>query len=118
MTKLFIGGIPYSATNEQLEEMFSKFGTVSSAQIVIDRYTNQSKGFAFVEMPNDEEAQAAIKELDGFGMEGRKIGVSVARPREDNRGFDRSKQGFHGNSSRSDYSRRGGNSFLKGSHRR
>ena len=108
MTKLFIGGIPFSLTNEKLKELFEKYGTVSSAQIIMDKYTNQSKGFAFVEMPNDTEAQTAIKELDGFGLEGRKIGVSVARPREDrpagggfgrdnNRGgFDRNRGGSGG----------------------
>lgn len=85
MTKIFVGGIPYSITNQALEEMFAKFGTVASAQIVMDKYSGQSKGFAFVEMPNDNEAQKAIQELDGSDIEGRKIGVSVARPREENR---------------------------------
>lgn len=85
MTKIFIGGIPYSITNQALEEMFAKFGAVSSAQIVMDKYSGQSKGFAFVEMSNDADAQKAIQALDGSDIEGRKIGVSVARPREDNR---------------------------------
>lgn len=83
MTKLFVGGIPYSVTNQQLEELFTKFGAVTSASIVMDKYSGQSKGFAFVEMPNDTEAEEAIKNLNGFGMEGRKIGVSVAKPRQD-----------------------------------
>ncbi len=118
MTKLFVGGIPYSLTNQKLEEMFAKFGTVSSAQIIMDKFTNQSKGFAFVEMQNDDEAQAAIKELDGYGLEGRKIGVSVARPREDHQG---NRQGFSSNNRnnfRRDNFRKGGSSFLRGSHRR
>lgn len=109
LTKLFVGGIPYSLTNQQLQELFAKFGSVSSAQVVTDKYSGQSKGFGFVEMQDDSQAQAAIKELDGYAIEGRKIGVSVARPREDNRG---SRGNFR------DYSKRGGNSFLKGSHRR
>lgn len=111
MTKLFVGGIPYSVTNQQLEEMFAKFGVVTSAKIVVDTYSGQSKGFAFVEMANDSEAQVAIKELNGFGIEGRKIGVSVARPREEHQNRNR-------NNFRSENSRRGGNSFLRGSHRR
>lgn len=85
MTKIFVGGIPYSITNQTLEEMFAKFGTVSSAQIIMDKYSGQSKGFAFVEMPEDGEAQKAIQALDGSEIDGRKIGVSVARPREENR---------------------------------
>lgn len=115
MTKLFVGGIPYSYSNQQLQDLFAKFGTVSSAQIVMDKYTNQSKGFAFVEMSDDTEAQNAIKELNGFAIDGRKIGVSVARPREDNRsnGFSQNRDNF-----RRDGFKRGGNSFNRGGHRR
>lgn len=85
MTKIFVGGIPYSITNQTLEEMFAKFGAVSSAQIIMDKYSGQSKGFAFVEMTDDADAQKAIQALDGSDIDGRKIGVSVARPREENR---------------------------------
>lgn len=83
MTKMFVGGLAYSVNNEVLEDMFKKFGAVSSAQVISDRYTNQSKGFGFVEMADDSEAQNAIKELNGSSFEGRTINVSVARPRED-----------------------------------
>ncbi len=83
MTKLFVGGLQYSKTNQDLQAMFEAFGQVQSAQVVMDKFTNQSKGFGFVEMINDDEAQAAIKALDGSDQEGRRIGVSVARPRED-----------------------------------
>lgn len=111
MTKLFVGGIPYSVTNQSLEEMFSKFGAVSSATIIVDKYSGQSKGFAFVEMTNDDEAQAAIKELDGFAIEGRKIGVSVARPREES--------GSRDNSGRNNFSnRKGGGGFQRSNYRR
>jgi len=106
MTKLFVGGISYSISNQQLEELFAKFGAVSSAQIVTDKYSGQSKGFAFVEMANDEDAQKAVKELDGYAFEGRKIGVSVARPREDNR-----------NNFRRDDNNRGGNGFSRNNKR-
>ena len=95
MTKLFVGGLPYSVTNEELKGMFSGFGAVLSATVVTDKFSGQSKGFGFVEMESDEAAQAAIKELDGSDMAGRKIGVSVARPREDrpqrSGGFDRDR---------------------------
>lgn len=106
MTKLFVGGIPYSISNQQLEELFAKFGAVSSAQIVMDKFSGQSKGFAFVEMSSDEDAQKAVKELDGYGFEGRKIGVSVARPREDNN-----------NGSRRDNFKKGGSNFSRNNKR-
>ena len=82
MIKIFVGGVPYSMTNQQLQDLFIKFGAVTSAKIIIDIYSGQSKGFAFVEMLNDSEAKKAVKELDGFGIDGRKIGVSIARPKE------------------------------------
>lgn len=83
MTKLFVGGLPYAVTNQQLEELFAQHGQVTSATIITDRYSGQSKGYGFVEMQNDDEAQAAISALDGSEVSGRKIGVSVARPREE-----------------------------------
>lgn len=83
MTKLFVGGLPYSVTSQSLEEMFNKFGAVQSAQVISDRDTGQSKGFGFVEMANDDEAQKAIQELNGIMLENRTLGVSVAKPRED-----------------------------------
>lgn len=119
MTKLFVGGIPYSITNEKLEEIFSKFGSVVSAQIITDKFSGQSKGFAFVEMSNDSEAQAAIKEMDGQEIDGRRIGVSVARPKEDRPNNNRSsfsnsnREGF-----RRDNPRRGNSSFSRGNNRR
>lgn len=83
MTKLFVGGLPYSVDNNKLNEMFAAFGQVVSASVIMDKFTNQSKGFGFVEMANDEDAQKAIKALDGQDYEGRRLGVSVAKPRED-----------------------------------
>lgn len=82
MTKLFVGGLPYSIDNTKLKEMFAAFGEVTSATVIFDKFTSQSKGFGFVEMA-DEDAQKAIKALDGTEFEGRRIGVSVAKPRED-----------------------------------
>ena len=86
MTKMFVGGLPYSVDSKKLEEMFGVYGAVVSAQVITDRYTNQSKGFGFVEMSNDDEAQAAIKALNDSEVDGRRINVSVARPREERSG--------------------------------
>jgi len=81
--KLFVGGIPYRATDEELRELFSKAGTVETASIVIERDTGRSKGFGFVEMSSDEEAQNAVKMFDQTDFGGRNISVSIARPREE-----------------------------------
>lgn len=113
MIKLFVGGLDYAVTDKQLEELFAKFGTVQSAKIITDNYSGNSKGFAFVEMSNEDDAQKAIKELDGFGLEGRKIGVSVARPKTDSPSRDNFRSNDNYNSRKS-----GGNNFLKGSNRR
>lgn len=87
MTKLFVGGLPYSITNQKLNEIFAAFGQVISATVITDKFTGQSKGFGFVEMTDDASAQEAIKKLDGTEMEGRRLGVSVARPREEKSNF-------------------------------
>lgn len=81
--KLFVGNLPYSITNPQLEEMFSAYGKIVSVKIITDKFSGQSKGFGFVEMETDEEAAEAIKNLNGKDMEGRAMVVNVARPQED-----------------------------------
>lgn len=81
-TKLYVGGIPYTSTEQSLKDAFSKAGTVSSASIIIDRMTGRSKGFGFVEMGNEDEANAAINMWNGQDFEGRKLTVNVARPLE------------------------------------
>jgi len=78
--KLFVGGIPFSCTNEALKSHFEQAGAVESATIIMDRATGRSKGFGFVEMATEEEAQKAISMLNGSDMEGRSINVSEARP--------------------------------------
>jgi len=83
---LYVGNLPYGVTTSELEQVFAAFGSVESAQVVIDRETGRSKGFAFVEMATDDEAQAAIKGLDGKDMSGRPLTVNEARPREDRPG--------------------------------
>ncbi|HSX32283.1 MAG TPA: RNA-binding protein [Candidatus Saccharimonadales bacterium] len=82
-TKLFVGKLSFDTTNDTLEALFATYGKVISAQVIIDRGTNQSKGFGFVEMEDQTAAQAAINALDGKEFEGRVIVVNVARPKED-----------------------------------
>ena len=86
--RLFVGGLPYTITSSQLEEMFSKFGKVVSCDVIIDKYSGQSKGFGFVEMEDDKEADEAIEKLNDTELEGRKIAVNVARPREESPKFE------------------------------
>ncbi len=80
---LFVGGIPYSVRDAQLEDLFKQAGTVVSAKIITDKMTGQSKGFGFVEMESDEEAQKAIDMFNNYELDGRKIVVNEARPREE-----------------------------------
>jgi RNA recognition motif-containing protein len=82
-TKLFVGKLSFDTTNDSLQALFAQYGKVVSAQVIIDRGTNQSKGFGFVEMEDQAAAQAAINALDGKEFEGRTIVVNVAKPRED-----------------------------------
>ena len=81
--KLFIGSLPWEVDDAKLNQIFSQAGTVTSAQVVKDRDTGRSRGFGFVEMSNDEEADNAVKNLNGSDVDGRKIVVNEARPRED-----------------------------------
>ena len=84
--KLYVGNLAYSVRDETLQQAFAPFGTVTSAKVMMDRDTGRSKGFGFVEMGSDAEAQAAINGMNGQAIEGRAIVVNEARPRED-RGF-------------------------------
>lgn len=92
--RIYIGGLPYSTTSSQLEEMFAKYGKVNSADVITDRFSGESKGFAFVEMEKDEDAEKAIKELNGTKLGEREITVNEARPREDRSGSGGSGGGF------------------------
>lgn len=106
--RLFVGGLPYSVTSSQLEEMFAKNGKVSSATVISDKYTGRSKGFGFVEMEDDAEADKAIEALNQTEIEGRKIAVNVARPMEprEPRNYDSPRRDFGGDRRQ----RSGGNS--------
>lgn len=80
-TNIFVGNLPFSTSSSELEELFGRHGTVSRAQVITDRDTGRSRGFGFVEMDSDDEAQQAIEALDGTDMDGRQIKVNVARER-------------------------------------
>nr|MBS0019666.1 RNA-binding protein [Gammaproteobacteria bacterium] len=79
--KLYVGNLPYSANQQTLQDAFSQYGTVDSVNVITDRDTGQSKGFAFVEMSSDSEAQKAIEELNGSILDGREIKVNEAKPK-------------------------------------
>jgi RNA recognition motif-containing protein len=81
--RLFVGGLTYTTTSDELKELFSKIGEVTTADVITDKFTNQGKGFAFVEFADDANADKAIKELDGTDFNGRKMVVNEARPREE-----------------------------------
>lgn len=93
MTKLFVGNLPYTTTSQDLNDLFAPIGAVVSATVITDRFTGQSRGFGFVEMSNDDEAQKAIQELNDKDVNGRKLVVSVAKPREER--SDRGGGGFN-----------------------
>ncbi len=84
--KLYVGNLAYSVRDESLQQAFSEFGTVTSAKVMMDRETGRSKGFGFVEMGSDAEAQSAINGMNGQPLEGRAIVVNEARPREERPG--------------------------------
>lgn len=94
--RLFVGSLPYTTTNEQLQELFSQVGPVESVNVITDRYTGQGKGFAFVEMASDEDAKKAIETLNGHNLGGRTIVVNEAKPQEnrDNRPKFQNRDGF------------------------
>ena len=96
--KLYVGNLPYDVTDSDLQSMFEPHGRVQSAQVIMDRDTGRSKGFGFVEMDTDQEAQAAIAAVNGRDMNGRSLTVNEARPREE-RGGGRGFSGGRGGSS-------------------
>lgn len=98
--RLFVGGLPYTTTDQELKDFFSSVGEVSSATVIVDKYTSQGKGFGFIEYADDANADKAIQTLNGTEMGGRKIVVNEARPREERPsgggGYDRRSGGFGG----------------------
>jgi len=85
LKKLFVGSLPWSVDSDQLKEIFSGYKSVTFARVVFDRETNRSRGFGFVEMSDDAEADKAVVEMNGVDIQGRAIVVNEAKPREDNR---------------------------------
>jgi RNA recognition motif-containing protein len=101
-SKLYVGGLPYAATEAQLTTLFAAHGTVESARVITDKFTGQSRGFGFVEMASKEEGQAAISALNGTQMDGRPLTVNEAKPQEARTGGS----GGSGGRGRTDFSSR------------
>jgi RNA recognition motif-containing protein len=80
---IYVSNLSFNVRDEDLQEYFAEYGEVTSAKVIKDKFTNKSRGFGFVEMPDDAAAQKAIQELDGASVDGRSIGVTVAKPREE-----------------------------------
>ncbi len=85
MTNIYVGNLSFQTTNDELRSAFEEFGQVSSANVIQDRETGRSRGFGFVEMPDGEAAQQAIQQMNEAELNGRKLTVNEARPRQDNR---------------------------------
>jgi RNA recognition motif-containing protein len=97
---IYVSNLSFNVQDEDLREFFAEYGEVSSAKVIMDKFTNRSKGFGFVEMSDDAAAQKAIAELDGGMVEGRAIKVMIAKPRE-----ERSSNGNNNGGSRPSYSK-------------
>ncbi|MCE3222369.1 MAG: rbpA [Nitrospira sp.] len=95
-SKIYVGGLPYSTTEQQLSDLFAVHGAVTSARIITDKFTGQSRGFGFVEMSGDSEAQAAINALNGTQFGGRTLTVNEARPQEPRSGGGGGGRGMGG----------------------
>ena len=107
--KLYVGNLSYGVTDSDLRTMFGAHGTVTSAQVIMDRDTGRSKGFGFVEMANDQEAQAAIAALNGQQSDGRSLTVNEARPKTEGGGGGRG--GYGGGGGRGGYGGGGGRRY-------
>ena len=106
--KIYVGNMSYQVTEDSLRGAFEPFGKVESVTIIKDNFSGKSKGFGFVEMPEKEEAQAAIDSLNGKDMEGRTINVNEARPRPDKGGGGGGRGGYGGGGQRGGYGGGGG----------
>jgi RNA recognition motif-containing protein len=109
--KLYVGNLAYQVSSSDLEQMFAAYGTVQSAQVIVDRDTGRSKGFGFVEMGTDQEAQAAIAALSGKEVDGRQLTVNEAKPREDRGGGGGGRGGYGGGGGRGGYGGGGGRRY-------
>ena len=121
---IYVASLSWGTSSDSLQDLFAQYGEVSSANIITDRETGRSRGFGFVEMPNDEEGQKAIDALNGTDFEGKTINVSVARPREERpaRSFNGggNRGGYNGGGNRGGYNgggNRGGGGYDRGGNR-
>src|SRR3954467_11395723 len=103
---IYVGNLPYDTTGDDLVQLFQTYGTVTSGQVIIDKFSGRSRGFGFVEMANDDESQAAIEALNGTPYGGRPLTVNEARPREERGGG--AAGGGYGGGSRGGYGGGGG----------
>jgi len=109
--KLYVGNLPYSATEDELRTLFAQAGTVSTVELIKDRDTGSSKGFAFIEMSSQSEGENAIKMFNGYSLNNRELKVNIARPREERKPYGGGGYQDRGGSSRggsSDRNRHGG----------
>ena len=97
---IYISGLSYGVKDADLNDLFAEYGEISSAKVIMDRETGRSRGFGFVEMPNDAEGQKAIDELNGVEFDGKVIAVNVAKPREDKPRYNNNRGGGGYNSRR------------------
>ena len=105
---IYVGNLSWTLKDQDLQDLFSQYGEISSAKIVLDKFTNRSKGFGFVEFEDPSNNQKAVDELNGKELDGRAINVSIAKPKEDRPRRDGNGGGFRGGDRGGD---RGGNSF-------
>ncbi len=117
MLNIYVGNLPFSTSQEDLEQLFSQFGQIAKASIISDRETGRSRGFGFVEMPNAEEGQKAIEALNGSDFGGRALVVNEAKPREPRPaggfGGGRSSGGYGGGNRGGGYSGGGGGGYSR-----
>lgn len=115
---IYVGNLSWNLKDQDLQNLFSSHGEVTSAKIVLDKFTNRSKGFGFVEMTNDDEAQAAISALNGTEVDGRNIVVNESRPKEGgNSGGGFKKRSFGGGGNSGGYRKSGGSGYGGGGYR-
>ena len=96
MRKMYVGNIPYNATEEDLRELFSEYGEIESLKIMKDTFTERSKGFGFIEMVNEEDTKKAIATLNGKDFKGNSLTVAEARPQQKRQGFNKRSSGYGG----------------------
>ena len=96
MKKMYVGNIPYNASEEDLKDLFSEYGEIESLKIMKDQFTDRSKGFGFIEMVNEEDAKKAIATLNGKEFKGKSLTVAEARPQQKRQGFNKRGGGYGG----------------------